>query len=149
MHFQTTHQQYALLRHLAGTLADDGLLVIDLPNAGEAFATVDDGALTLERSFVEPESGHLVMQQSVNALNRTEQLQYITWIYDEIGSNNVVQRTVAPLVLRYTFPAELDLLLRVCGLRRIERYGDYEQGLFEEGCPRLIVVAAKDAVPNS
>jgi SAM-dependent methyltransferase len=149
MHFQTPHQQYALLRHLAGALADDGLLVIDLPNAGEAFATVDDGAVTLERSFVEPESGNLVMQQSVSALNRTEQLQYITWIYDEIGPNNVVQRTVAPLVLRYTFPAELDLLLRVCGLRRIERYGDYDEGPFEEGCPRLIVVAAKDAVPNS
>ncbi len=143
MHFRTSADQIALLRHLAGYLDDDGLLVIDLPNAGEMFATVDDGAVTLERSFVEPERGRLVMQQSVSALNRTEQLQYITWIYDEIGANNVVQRTVAPLTLRYVFPAELDLLLQVSGLRRVNRYGDYRQGPFEEGCPRLIVAASK------
>ena len=54
----------------------------------------------------------------VSTLNRTDQLQYITWIYDEIGANNVVQRTAAPLILRYVFPTELDLLLQVCGLRR-------------------------------
>src|SRR5262249_23045211 len=116
MHFPTTANQHTLLRHLCGALDDDGLLVIDLPNAGEAFATIDDGAVTLERSFVEPESGHFVMQQSVSALNRTDQLQYVTWIYDEIGANNVVQRTVAPLALRYVFPPELDLLLQVNGL---------------------------------
>jgi SAM-dependent methyltransferase len=144
MHFRTTADQIALLRHLAASLDDDGLLVIDLPNAGEMFATVDDGAVTLERSFVEPESGHLVMQQSVSTLNRAEQLQYITWIYDEIDTNNLVQRTVAPLTLRYIFPAELDLLLQVSGLRRIERFGDYGQEPFEEGSSRLIVVAAKD-----
>ncbi len=143
MHFRTTHDQVKLLQHLSGFLADDGLLVIDLPNAGEMFATVDDGAVTLERSFIEPESGHLVMQQSVSTLNRTEQLQYVTWIYDEIGANNVVQRTVAPLTLRYIFPAELDLLLPVSGFQRTRRFGDYDQGPFEEGCPRVIVVAQK------
>lgn len=148
MHFRSVEEEQTLLCHLANALTDDGLLILDLPNAGEAFATVDDGAVTLERSFVEPESGHFVMQQSVSTLNRTEQLQYVTWIYDEIGANNVVQRTVAPLTLRYVFPAELDLLLRVCGLWRMLRFGDYENGPFEEGCPRLIVVARKSAEPG-
>ncbi len=143
MHFRTPADQQAVLRHLSGCLKAEGKLIIDLPNAGEAFATLDDSAVTLERSFVEPESGHLVMQQSVSTLNRTEQLQYVTWIYDEIGANNVVQRTVAPLTLRYVFPTELDWLLQVCGLRRTERFGDYAQGPFEEGCPRLIVLAEK------
>jgi SAM-dependent methyltransferase len=143
MHFRTTEDQIRLLQRLAAALEDDGRIVIDLPNAGETFATIDDNAVTLERSFIEPESGHFVMQQSVSTLNRTEQLQYVTWIYDEIGANNVVQRTVAPITLRYIFPAELDLLLRMSGLQRIERYGDYDQGPFEEGCPRLIVIAVK------
>jgi hypothetical protein len=107
------------------------------------FATVDDGAVTLERTFIEPESGHLVMQQSVSTLNRTEQMQYITWIYDEIGANNVVQRTVAPLTLRYIFPTELDLLLQINGFERTERFGDYDQGPFEEGCERMITFARK------
>ena len=141
MHFRTTADQHRLLRHLAGVLDDGGLLVVDLPNAGETFATIDDGAVTLERSFIEAESGHLVMQQSVSTLNRTEQLQYITWIYDEIGADSVVHRTVAPLTLRYVFPTELDLLFQISGLEQVERFGDYEQGPFEEGCERLIVLA--------
>ncbi len=143
MHFRTVEEQNKLLRHMASSLTDDGLLVIDLPNAGEMFATIDDGAVTLERSFLEPESGHLVMQQSVSTLNRTEQLQYITWIYDEIGTNAVVQRTVAPLTLRYIFPTELDLLLQINGFTRTERFGEYDQSPFEEGCSRMIVLARK------
>ena len=145
MHFSEISDQHRLLKHLAAALDEGGLLVIDLPNAGETFATLDDGAVTLERSFIEPESGHLVMQQSVSALNRTDQLQAITWIYDEIGENRVLQRTVAPLQLRYVFPAELDLLLQINGLRRVERYGDYDQSPFEEGCPRLIALCEKIA----
>ena len=50
-------------------------------------------------------------------------------------------RTVAPLTLRYVFPAELDLLLQISGLERVERFGGYDQGPFEEGCERLIVMA--------
>jgi SAM-dependent methyltransferase len=148
MHFRSTEAQQRLLCRLASTLTDDGLLILDLPNAGEAFATLDDGAVTLERSFIEPESGHFVMQQSVSTLNRTEQLQHVTWIYDEIGANNVVQRTVAPLTLRYVFPAELDLLLQVTGWQRVQRFGNYDRSPFEEGCPRLIVVARRRAEQN-
>jgi SAM-dependent methyltransferase len=143
MHFKTSADQHRLLQHLAAHLTDEGLLVFDLPNAGESFATVDDGAVTLERTFYEPESGHLVMQQSVSRLDRAEQLQYITWIYDEIGGDGSVKRTVAPLTLRYVFPAELDLLLQLNGLVRVERFGDYDQRPFEDGCERLIVVAKK------
>jgi ubiquinone/menaquinone biosynthesis C-methylase UbiE len=141
MHFRSVEDLNKLLKNLAGSLAPDGLMVIDMPNAGETFATIDDGAVTLERSFVEPDSGNFVMQQSVSTLNRTEQLQYITWMYDEIGPDSVVRRTVANQTLRYIFPTELDLLLQVNGLRRTERYGDYDQGPFEEGCPRLLVMA--------
>jgi len=143
MHFHTPEDQLALLRHLPDAMNNDGLMVIDLPNAGETFGSMDDNGVRLERSFIEPESGHMVMQQSVSILNRTDQLQHITWIYDEIGENAVLHRTVAPLTLRYVFPNELDLMFRLCGLERIECYGDYDQGLFEEGCERLIVVARK------
>jgi SAM-dependent methyltransferase len=144
MHFRSTADQLGVLRHLARFLDDDGLMVFDLPNAGETFATADDSRLMLERSFVEPESGNLVMQQSVSELDRAAQMQYITWIYDEIGAaDGLVRRTVAPLALRYVFPAELDLLLQAAGLGRTERYGDYDQSPFENGCPHMIVLARK------
>jgi len=141
MHLHAEDEQQRTLERLAGALTDDGQLVIDVPNAGEAFAADEDGVLTLERTFVEPETGHLVMQQAVTRLDRTEQLQYISWIYDEIDAEHVVHRTVAPLTLRYVFPREMDLMLAAAGLRRIERFGDYDQSAFEDGCNRMIVVA--------
>src|SRR5690606_28983950 len=69
MHFHTQEEQLALLARLRGWLDDDGLLVIDLPNAGETFATQDSDALTLERTFIDPDSGHMVMQQAVSYLD--------------------------------------------------------------------------------
>ncbi len=145
MHFHTPQTQRQVLARLAACLAPDGVIVFDLPNAAEAFTTQEDSAVTLERSFVEPESGNYVMQQSVSTLHRAEQIQHITWIYDEIGADSLLRRTVAPLTLRYVFPAELDLLLELCGLARLEQFGDYDGAPFAEGSPRLIVLAAHKA----
>lgn len=144
LQLSTQAEQIVLLKHLRGALTPNGVMVLDLPNAGEAYAGVDDGAVTLERSFVEPESGNLVMQQSVSALNRAAQTQDIKWIYDEIMPDGVLKRTMAPLTLRYVFPAEFDLMAQLLGLRVLERYGDYEGAPFEEGSERLIVVVGAE-----
>jgi SAM-dependent methyltransferase len=135
--------QLTALRRFHDLLDEDGLLVLDLPNAGEAYATQDDGALVLERTFTEPESGHLVMQHSVSALDRAAQQLHVSWIYDEIAEDGTVHRTLAPLVLRYVFPGEMDLLLAAAGLRRVQFYGDYTQEPFADGSPRMIVLAEK------
>jgi ubiquinone/menaquinone biosynthesis C-methylase UbiE len=143
MHFNTQERQLAALRRFHEWLDDEGLLVLDLPNAGEAFGTQDDGAISLERMFTEPETGHLVMQQSYSTLDRITQQLHITWIYDEITSDGTLRRTLAPLLLRYIFSGEIDLMLAMTGLRRVETYGDYSQESFVEGCPRMIVLAEK------
>src|SRR5690606_39184245 len=69
MHFSEQAAQLRLLGRIRGWTAPGGVLVIDLPNAGEAFAGMDTGAVTLERTFLEPESGHQVMQHSVSELD--------------------------------------------------------------------------------
>src|SRR5258708_13024466 len=71
MHFRTTADQLALLRHMADCLTPDGLLVIDLPNAGETFATVDDSAVTLDRTFFDRASGPFVILQYLHTLTPT------------------------------------------------------------------------------
>lgn len=141
MHFHTQEEQLALLARLRGWLDDDGLLVIDLPNAGETFATQDSDALTLERTFIDPDSGHMVMQQAVSYLDRVQQLMQVTWYYDEITEDGTVIRTVAPVVFRYFFYAEVRLLLRQSGFEVEEVYGDTDLSPFEDGCERMIVFA--------
>jgi ubiquinone/menaquinone biosynthesis C-methylase UbiE len=143
MHFSELADQLMALRRFQAMLDDDGLLVMDLPNAGEAFGAQDYGAMVLERTFIEPETGHMVMQQSVSSIDRATQHLHITWIYDEIMDNGAVHRTLAPLRLRYVFAGEMDLLLEAAGLHCVELYGDYQRIPFEDGSPRMIVLAQK------
>lgn len=145
MHFQTQEQQLRVLHQLAKNLAPGGVMVFDLPNAGEAFATADEYTISLERTFTDPETGNQVMQQSVNHLDRVKQLLHIQWIYDEIGVDKVVRRTIAPLTLRYVFYSEMCLLLTATGLEVLNVYGDYEQGPFMDGCERMILVAQRQS----
>lgn len=141
MHFHDQDSQLALLKRLRAWTADDGLLVLDLPNAGEVFATQETDALMMERTFLEPETGHMVMQQSVSYLDRVEQLLRVTWIYDEITADGTVKRTFAPLVLYYYFFSEIKLLLNAAGFRVEAVYGDTEYGPYEDGCERMVVFA--------
>ncbi len=141
MHFHEQETQLDLLRHLRSLLAEDGLLVLDLPNAGETFATQDSDALSLERMFIEPESGHLVMQQAVSTLDRAEQLMRVVWVYDEILADGTLKRTTAPVIFRYFFPYEVRLLLSTTGYEVEEMYGDVDGSPFEDGAPRMVVLA--------
>lgn len=143
MHFRDQETQLKVLAKLAELLADDGVIVFDLPNAGEVFATQDDDAIRLDRTFIEPETGNAVMQQSVSQLDRVTQELFVTWIYDEITTDSTLKRTLAHLVLRYVFFSELQLLLSTNGLEVREVYGDYDEGPFMDGCPRMIVLAGK------
>jgi SAM-dependent methyltransferase len=141
MHFHEQEEQIALLKRLRGWVADDGLLVIDLPNAGETFSSHDGDNLTLERTFLEAESGHLVMQQATSYLDRVTQLMQVNWIYDEIDGEGVVHRTVAPVVFRYFLYPEVQLMLQLTGFKVEAVYGDTEESPFEDGCERMIVYA--------
>lgn len=148
MHFHEQEEQIDLLQRVRGWLAPDGVFVIDLPNAGEAFAAQDTGAIVLERTFLDLETGHLVMQQSVSELDRTTQLMQVTWIYDEITSTGAVERTFVPVINRYFFEPEIRLLLRVAGLEAETIYGDFDGSPFEDGAPRMIVLARHPAAAD-
>ena len=141
MHFQEQEDQIALLRQLRRWLADEGRLVIDLPNAGDVFASQDTDSLILERAFLEPESGHQVMLQSVSCLDRVAQILHVDWIYDEMDGDGRIKRIIAPHRLRYFFQPELALLLRLCSFAVDAVYGDTDGAPFEDGCERMIVLA--------
>ncbi|MBK8022248.1 MAG: class I SAM-dependent methyltransferase [Chloroflexi bacterium] len=141
MHFLTLESQQALLQRLRGWLEPGGTLIIDLPNAGDAFAGMDTDSLTLERTFIDVDTGRLVMQQSVSRLDRTAQIMDVTWIYDAVGEDGVLHRTVAPTRIHYYFRNEIQLLLESCGFSLSAVYGDFDESPYEDGAPRMIVIA--------
>ncbi len=141
MHFHDQAQQIVVLKRLRALTAPDGLLVLDLPNPADMFGSQDTDALLFEKTFLEPESGHLVMQYSVSQLDRTEQIIHVQWIYDEITGDGVIKRTVAPVVFRYFFAPEIRLLLQVSGFAVDAIYGSTEYDPYEDSCERMIVMA--------
>ena len=141
MHFKEQEQQIALLRQLRRWLTDGGLLVIDLPNAGPAFASEDTDSLTLERTILDPETGHMIMLQSVSVIDRATQMLYVDWIYDEIDGDGAVKRLLAPHQLRYFFQPELRLLLERSGFAVHAVHGDTEGEPYDADSERMIVQA--------
>jgi SAM-dependent methyltransferase len=141
MHFHSADDQLTVLRRLRALLKDDGLLVLDLPNPADSFASQDSDAMIFEKTFLEPDSGHLIMQYSTSSLDRTQQLLRVNWIYDEVSGDGTVKRTVAPVVFRYFFYAELHWLLELTGFRAEAVYGSPELDPYEDGCERMIVYA--------
>jgi hypothetical protein len=124
-------------------MSPEGVLVLDLPNAGETFATQDSDALILDRTFIDPVTGHLIMLHSVSYLDRTTQLLNVQWIYDEITEDGTVKRLFAPHVLRYFFYPEMRLLLLHSGFQVIQVLGSTEGDPFEDGCERMIIYAKR------
>lgn len=141
MHFHELEEQVALLQTLRACLAAEGRLVIDLPNAGPAFAAEDSDALNVERSFLDPASGHLVLLQSVSYIDRATQLLHVEWIYDEMDGEGMVRRRIVPHRLRYFFLPELRLLLERCGFVVHSAQGDTEGAPYDAASERMIVHA--------
>lgn len=142
MHFTQRAEQLDVLRAIRQHLGADGLLALDLPNPIEIVASRDDNSMFLERTLKDPDSGATIMQQSVVSVDRAAQLMRVNWIYDRIAASGQLTRTLVPLVLRYTFPGEIELLLDKAGLRLRDIYGDYDFGPFRDDSPRMLVVAS-------
>ncbi|MFP4323680.1 MAG: class I SAM-dependent methyltransferase [Anaerolineales bacterium] len=141
LHFTRQDDQIALLEHLGNLLSPAGRLAIDIPNAAEAYATEDTGALIFERDF--EHNGTRIMQFSISTLERTAQLLHTQWVYDTLAPDGSFRRDVIPLTMRYVFPAELTLMLRAAGLQTIARFGDYDLMPFEEGSERLLALVER------
>lgn len=143
MHFSNEKLQLELLQHVRKMLAEDGLVVFDLANPAPVYAAPDDMHLTLERTFLHPETNHMVMLQSISLLNRSTQMLKMQWIYDEIMENGMVKRTIAPHAMRFFFRSELNWLLKAAGLEMTAVFGDYDEGEYDDDCERMLVIAKR------
>lgn len=137
-HLHTLEQQLAALTCWRAHLRPGGMLALDMPNPAEAYAAPEQG-LTLERTFADGE--RTVHQFSSLRLDRAGQMAHILWLYDSVGPAGDLHRLAVPLTLRYTFPAELRLLLERAGFRLAHLYGDYDASPLADGAPRVLALA--------
>ncbi|MEK9164509.1 MAG: class I SAM-dependent methyltransferase, partial [Chloroflexota bacterium] len=139
MHLLTTAEQLALLTCARKHLQTGGVLALDLTNPVPAYVDTNE-SLTLERTFRDDENDLTIQQFSTIRIDRALQIAHIVWQYDAIAVDGTVKRALVPLDLRYTFPAEMGLLLERTGFRLAHLYGDYDETPLTDESERMIVV---------
>ena len=143
MHLLEQDEQFALLDNIHKHLNSGGKLALDLINPLHFVQSDDLPGLSVERIFTDSATDEQVIQQSLTRVDRVSQIVDITWIYDRIRIDRSVHREIIPVQLRYSFPSELRLLLQEAGFSEIELYGDYDFTPYQEGSPRLFIVATQ------
>jgi len=143
LHLPDTDDQLATLRAARGLLAPAGCLVLDLPGPAGDWGGWEPGAQPLVLDWSEVTDAGRVSRYTTFRADAAAQTRAVTDIFEEIAPDGSVRRFVAEYRLRFVFPAEMNLLLRLAGLRLDGRYGDYDLAPFDAASERLIVVAAR------
>lgn len=138
-HLQHTEAQSQALRVIRRHLSPNGLLVIDLSNP---LTMADRGATgELRQRFRQLQGERSVTGFSAAWDDEAEQRITLLLIYDEVDDRGALRRSQAELVLRYTFRAELELILGTAGFDTVQVLGSYDLEPYRATSTNLIVLA--------
>jgi SAM-dependent methyltransferase len=129
--FCANHQEEQLraIQLAAQHLTEDGAFVVetnvpDVARSDSAGRTLNTGSVERNRVFIEA-----AMHDAATQRIRTQ-----TVILSEQGIQ------MFPVMMRYIWPSELDLMARLAGLRLERRYGDWDRSPFGRDSARQISV---------
>jgi hypothetical protein len=118
-------QQVRCFANVAGRLADGGVFVV------EAFVPDPGGGQAVRPLRVTVDSVLLAVSRQDRVAQRIDAQQVL------LGPRGV---RLVPGVLRYAWPAELDLMARLAGLRLRERWGGWRREPFTADSPTHVSV---------
>jgi hypothetical protein len=124
----TQEAQVRCFRNVAAHLEDGGAFVI------EAFVpdpTLFDRGQRVSATRVELE------RVQIDASRHDPVLQQVTSQHVLIGREGIV---LLPVQIRYAWPAELDLMAQLAGLKLLARYADWERSAFKATSPGHVSV---------
>ena len=143
MHLMTTEDQLACLSNVHKHLVSDGLLIIDLFNPDIALLFEGGGRLMLERLLVDQERSTVTTKMVSAWVDRTGQINHVTYLYDEVGADQIVRRTIASIAQRYLYRYEMELLLEKTGFMVENVYGNYDLDDVGPESMKMVFVARK------
>jgi SAM-dependent methyltransferase len=137
----TVADEEAMLRNVHKHLFKNGLLAIDTfgPDA-EVLAQLP-GHVT-ERSFTDGERS-LVRRDTLVVHDRLAQTRTMQTQYELKRQDGAEESFVAEWTIRYSYPLEIQHLIRLCGFKIEAVYGSPEGDPFDTPGGRLLVVARK------
>jgi SAM-dependent methyltransferase len=145
-HLLTTRDQQACLKCAAAHLLPGGIFAMSVRSpASVSWDETDAPApLLLDWARNDPDSGDVVMKFVASQPEPGRMVQRLTYVYDRVGRDGSVRRSVFVTELRHSTQAELSLLLQQAGLRVTHVYGDYDLSPPGQG-DQLIFVARAEA----
>jgi len=129
-HLLTPARQAQALMCIRDHLARRGCLVFNIydPSA-ELIRSRGPVGLRRDTDFVDPQSGRRVVAWYTRRYDPVEQIMAQEFIFEELDADGqVVSKTYKPLTMRYTYRAEMQYLLELCGYTIEALYGDFEGG---------------------
>lgn len=142
-HNLTTDDQLESLRRFREHLLPGGLVVIDSFFPSAQYAATDQMRV-LEGEVTDPRTGHLLRMYDSRMMDRVRQIQHSDNEIEEFDSNGHLVTTHRNSTdARWTYKAEMELLLRCVGYSRWEICGGYERQPLEREMDAMIVFAWK------
>lgn len=142
MHLTTTKAQLAALIRIREALRPGGLLALDLFNPDLHILAAHNGELVLDRTFTLAD-GTPVQKFVAQQTDTATQLNYVTFIYDELDAEGRVRRSTLPFTMRWLYRYELEHLLARAGLELEAVYGSYELDDYTSEGALMLAVARK------
>ncbi|MDN4601955.1 methyltransferase domain-containing protein [Paenibacillus sp. F6_3S_P_1C] len=96
------------------------------------------------RSYVDSETYNAVDVYTLNRYDSVQQIQhYITTRKTKDGNGNIISEKGTNIRLRYTYPQEMERLLRTNGFKILHLYKDWQGTPLTEECYEMIYVCQK------
>lgn len=133
--------QAATLRAARQHATHDGRLILDVSNGNLRGGAEPPDELLHHLTAPDPDTGRTITKWVVRRPDPAEQLDELTFFYDELDEAGLVRRVIHSLRLRWFTRFELELLLEHAGWGVEELYGDYGFEPYGPTSERLIVVA--------
>ena len=143
MHLTTTADQLAALERIRAALRPGGLLALDLFNPDLRSLAAQNGALALDKMFTLAD-GARVQKFVAQQADTAAQINYVTFIYDELDAEGRLRRSVLPFPMRWLYRYELEHLLARAGFALEALYGSYELDEYHAESELLLAVARKE-----
>ncbi|MHB8574275.1 MAG: class I SAM-dependent methyltransferase [Dehalococcoidia bacterium] len=143
LHLLTADDQLQALTAWRELLAPAGLIAIDLPGPAGDWGDWDPGARPAVLDWTIEADGRRMSRYSTFRADLAGQMRHMIDVYEELDPDGAVRRQIAEYDLRFVFPAEAELLLRLAGLRLYARYGDYDLAPFDVDSQRMILIAER------
>ncbi len=143
LHHASPEEQRHVLTVLGKRLRPGGLLILDVFNPDLRMLLEADGRVELVKTWQEPHTGATVLKFQRVVVSPSAQVLDILYIYDRCYPDGRVERTLAPLRLRYLWPQEAKMLVEAVGLQVEALYGSYDLDPISDDAERLIVVARR------